>query len=168
MVKHIELTQGKIAVVDDADYDSLCQHSWYYYKYAKENTGYAARMQWQPDKQYQRKVLMHREIMGDPPGQQIDHRDGDGLNNTRANLRIVSKHENNYNRRPNRQASSIYKGVYRRGQRWKAQIRVNGRGIQLGTFSDERQAARAYDDAARQYQGQFAYLNFPEEHGEHK
>lgn len=107
-------------------------------------------------------VSMHRMIMGEPKGKVVDHRDGSRLNNRRSNLRICTPAQNTRNRRGWGRVSK-YKGVYfyRRLNKWKAEISFNHRHIHIGYFIDEIDAARAYDKKAKEFFGEFAYLNFP-------
>jgi hypothetical protein len=162
MVKRIELTQGKVALVDDEDYEWLSKWSWCYFKYPKASTGYASRTDRSGGKQ--RKVLMHREILHAGEGEIVDHRDMDGCNNVRSNLRLASKSQNNANRYRQKNTVSRYKGLFRSGRKrpWGAQITVDGRRIRIGYFDTEEEAAMAYDAAARKYFGEFARLNFPD------
>jgi hypothetical protein len=108
---------------------------------------------------------MHREILGvTDPQVKVDHRNGDGLDNRRANLRKCVNGENIANGAKRRDGhSSKYKGVcwHRRDGKFQASIRVHGRTIYLGMFTDEVQAAQAYDVAARAFFGEFAKCNFP-------
>ena len=111
---------------------------------------------------------MHRMILGVTDSSlHVDHRDHNGLNNTRSNIRVGTPRQNSYNQRPKRGGSSQFKGVSlnKARSRWVAFIRIDGRNTQLGYFQDEEDAARAYDEAARKHHGEFAYLNFPEEGG---
>jgi hypothetical protein len=152
----IELTQGKHAKVDAEDYEILNEHKWY----AKRcvNHFYAHRRN-----EANRNVAMHRIIMKPPRGYCVDHINGDGLDNRRANLRIVTIAENNYNKRKSKNVrSSQYKGVSidKRTNRWRAIIYYKYRKISLGSYADEIDAARAYDEAAKELFGEFAKLNF--------
>lgn len=105
--------------------------------------------------------LLHRLIMNANPGQLVDHINGDPLDNRLENLRICSHAENMRNRKPN--GGRRWKGISRRGNGWRAHIKVNGRTICLGTYPTDVEAARAYDRAAIQYHGAFARLNFPQD-----
>jgi len=103
--------------------------------------------------------------MQPPPGMMIDHINGNGLDDRRANMRTCTNQQNMRNLRKRRSGSSIYKGVYydKRRRTWYARICHNGKNIHLGTFATEIEAARAYDRAARRLFGEFARLNFPDE-----
>jgi hypothetical protein len=112
-----------------------------------------------------RTIKMHREIMGAPDGVEVDHRDGDSLNNRRSNLRLATRQQNACNVRSARMCkSSQYKGVCWCAPKsaWRATIVVNKKQRHLGMFEDEAAAARAYDAAAQELHGDFARLNFPE------
>ncbi|MEW6206671.1 MAG: AP2/ERF family transcription factor, partial [Pseudomonadota bacterium] len=112
-------------------------------------------------------ILMHRLILNAPPGIQIDHIDMDGLNNTKANLRLATPQQNRCNRSKTRANTSGYKGVIQNKSAWKttkwiASIVVNRKRMYLGSFNTPEEAAYAYDNAAKQYFGEFARLNFPD------
>ncbi|MBN1125781.1 MAG: HNH endonuclease [Sedimentisphaerales bacterium] len=163
-VRQIPLTRGYFAMVDAQDYPRLARHKWYVERRA--NRCYAGR------RQKNRSVLMHREIMGLGPGQKdadgnvlvVDHMDRNGLNNTRANLRVCTHEQNLWNQK-GRGGRSRYQGVSRdkRSKRWCACITHQHRQIHLGYFDTEEQAARAFDGKARELRGEFACLNFAEE-----
>jgi len=106
---------------------------------------------------------MHRFILGPGPGE-IDHRNGDGLDNQKKNLRRASHKSNTWNsRKHTKKSASPYKGVHWRKARcrWYAFIRPEGKKIYLGSFGNQKEAALAYDKAAKRYYGEFARLNFP-------
>lgn len=161
-MKQIKLTHGKVALVDDADFDWLNQWKWYAHQH--RNTWYASR--------YFRYVgggkttiKMHREILGLKIGARglSDHRDGNGLNNQRSNLRICTAAENSQNRKPKKNTSSKFKGVsWHKGEgKWVVCIQHQKKMMSLGYFKDETKAARAYDKKAKELFGEFAWLNFP-------
>ncbi len=154
-IRFIPLTQGKVAIVDAADYQWLSMYKWNASE--SKNAFYARNSK-------RRRIYMHRFIMNAPPDKVVDHKDHNGLNNRRSNLRICSSAENLRNRRPNKKTSR-YKGVHwcKESRIWKAVIKFRGKKQNLGQFDNEIDAARAYDKAARQLFKEFAYLNFPEE-----
>lgn len=158
-MREIQLTRGKVALVDDRDFEAMSHYKWHARKgvrtwYAE---GHGHREDGAPTH-----LSMHRLIMGAPEGMQVDHIDGNGLNNTRENLRLCTRAENQFNRACSG-GKSKYKGVslHRNGKKWRAQIWFADKRVDLGLFIDEEDAARAYDEAARRLFGQFARLNFP-------
>lgn len=145
-MKEIKLTQGKVALVDDEDYEKLLKYKWY----AHNNNGrfYVIGTG---------KIKMHRKILNPPDDMYIDHIDHNGLNNQKSNLRLCNKSQNNQNLVSKRK----YKGVYYRGNRIGYQSTIGYKGEQhyLGCFKSEIDAAKAYNDAAIKYFGDFANLN---------
>lgn len=156
-MKKIKLTQGKVALVDDADYEWLNQWKWYYENKKNGKTGYAARVDGN------HKIFMHALILGTPVGLKSDHIDLDGLNNQRYNLRICTQAENMRNRGLDKNNKSGYKGVTFdvRSKKWQASLEILGKHISLGCFKDVIDAAKAYDKGAAKYFGKYARLNFP-------
>lgn len=110
-------------------------------------------------------ILLHRFILDAPDGMNVDHIDGDGLNCTRENLRLVTHAQNILNAGPRTTLTSRYKGVYwnKKQRVYMSRIQVDRTCHYLGRFDDPIEAARAYDRAARQLHGQYARLNFPED-----
>lgn len=153
-MKEIPLTQGKVAIVDDEDYEWLSQWKW-----CIDFRGYAIRYDYSTG--VQRVVKMHRAILADDlkPGLVCDHVNRDKLDNRRGNLRACTQSENNRNSTSRRGSSSRYIGVSAYRERWKAQIQLSGCKKSLGTFSCEQDAALAYNRAARELFGEFANLN---------
>ncbi|HUW14188.1 MAG TPA: HNH endonuclease, partial [Anaerolineae bacterium] len=153
----IPLTQNKVAIVDDADFEWLNQWKWCAHK---ERAGYyAIRGIWINGKT--RRVYMHRLILNLPPDMQTDHINGNGLDNRRLNLRVCTQSQNNANRRKWVSCSSQYKGITwdkLRGK-WQARINLNGEQKHLGRFDDEHEAAVAYNEAATKLFDGFARLN---------
>jgi AP2 domain/HNH endonuclease len=159
--RRIPLTKGKYAVVDPDDYPRLSEHKWHVTK--NTHTLYAKR---NPNKKKgTAPIYMHRCVLKVPPGMVVDHINHDGLDNRKANLRPATRAQNNrHTKKVDTKARSPYKGVYydRRDGLWYVRITCDGQTIHLGSFKDEIEAARAYDQAAKKYHGQFAGLNFPE------
>ena len=153
MTREIPLTQGRIALVDDADYEWLSQRKWCF-----EGRYAACRHEGH-------NTYMHRMILNAPRGAEVDHCDGNKLNNQRSNLRLTTRGSNvaNAPKRTARVYQSQYKGVYKNRKTWRVSFSVNGKSTDLGSFATETEAAKAYDAAARARFGEFAYLNFPEE-----
>ena len=153
-MKKIPLTQGKFAVVNDKDFTELSKFRWVAQK--ARRTWYAWRRA-----EGLKCIKMHRQIMNPPDDMEIDHKDGDGLNNTRTNLRICTRTQNSMNRPPFSNNTSGFKGVMwnKRAKKWKAQIHISGRSTFLGYYSCIIEAAKAYNKAAFESYGEFAYLN---------
>jgi len=155
-VRHIALTKGYFATVDAADYEWLSRYKWT--ALVTGSKVYAIRAE------KGKTILMHRQITNAPADKVVDHIDGNGSNNRRANLRLCTKAQNLYNSKP-RASRSQYKGVRydKRTQKWIAEITYLGKKHYLGSFDDEIEAAKAYDRQARKFFGEFARPNFLEE-----
>lgn len=160
-MKRIPLTKGFFALVDDEDFEKVNQFKWC--AGVKNNVVYAMRRiristgRWSTQK-------LHRFILGiTDPKIQIDHRDHDGLNNQRENLRVCTNRQNQQNVRKLTAwaTTSQFKGVCqrRRDNKWRSRIEVNGKREHLGYFNSEVEAAIAYDRAALQHFGEFAHTN---------
>lgn len=157
-MKKITLTQGKVAIVDDEDYTFLNQWKWCADK--SRNTFYAVRSCYKTGKKV--KILMHRLISKvTDPLIIIDHKDHDGLNNQKNNLRAGTSKQNSRNSRPIIGKSSSYKGVAwnKHSKKWQAYIKVNNSCKHLGYFNDEKEAAEVYNEASVKYFGDFGNLN---------
>ena len=161
--KKIPLTQGMFALVDDEDFKELSKHKWHIRK--KKYTFYArARIEIDGNRKL---VYMHRIIMDAPKDRQIDHKNGDGLDNQRSNLRFCTNGQNQHNRRKGK-GTSKYKGVHwlKDNKRWRASIGFNKKLINLGCYDNETDAAKAYDRKALELFGEFARTNFKESDNE--
>ena len=155
----LPLTQGKTALIDEADLPLVKHLSWHATHskgkwYAATNVGKGAK----------RRLLKLATLLMGSTG--VDHINGDGLDNRRSNLRVVTQAQNTKNRSKQRSAtSSPYKGVswhkHKQHNKWSAYITANGHRKHLGYFSDPVDAAKAYDSAARELFGEFAKLNIP-------
>jgi hypothetical protein len=151
----IPLTQGQFALVDDDDFEWLSRYKWAAYcalkRTHKKHCYYAYRGTRNGDKVQSH--FMHRVILNAPTGVLVDHRDGNGLNNQRANLRLCTRTQNIHNTATQRNSKSGLKGVLQSPSGlWRAVICI-------GTFRTRELAAAAYNEAAKQLRGEFAYLN---------
>lgn len=158
----LPLSDGNFVTVDTDDYPLASQFAWR--PLHCKNVTYA--VAWPRGQRKTRKVvLLHRILMDAQPGEEVDHRDGDGLNCTRQNMRRATREQNCRNQRRSSLNTSGYKGVHwdKARERWAAAIKHNGKNLHLGRFTDKESAARAYDAKARELGGEFARLNFPEE-----
>lgn len=154
---YMQLTQGFWAVLDAEDAYLVCGRDWH----ARKCSGpvYAV-ANGHPDENGKRgQIQMHRLIMGAPKGILVDHRDGNGLNNRRSNLRLATKAENARNKPAHRNNRSGLKGVHwsQVNRRWIALITHDGQKHHLGTFGTKEEASAAYEAAAIRLHGEFAY-----------
>ena len=160
--RKIFLGEGLYTIVDLSDYYLLNNFRWSA-KRDRRNI-YAVRFLNEPLKQATI-VSLHRIILNSPPNLLVDHKNGHTLDNRRENLRLATRSQNVHNKcKTQSKTSSKFIGVSlekRRG-RWDVRIRHEGKQIWIGTFDNEIDAARAYDEAAKKYHGEFARLNFPE------
>lgn len=161
----IPLTRGKFALIDSQDLELVSKFKWY----LSGGSGVEYACARNPRKlgfsQWGRSVKMHRVILGiTDPKIQVDHKDRDRLNNTRSNIRIVTKHQNMWNRIfTNNTLTSCYKGVSKRTRknglvRYVCKITAHGQTL-LSFYSNEHAAALAYNDLAKIHHGEFAILN---------
>jgi hypothetical protein len=146
----------KFAVVDAEDYECLSKYKWQAQRrktafYAKRKSNYKA-------------ITMHGEILAPPEGMICDHKNHNGLDNHRSNLRLCTQIQNQYNRRATKNSTSKCKVVsWSKGtNKWQASIKANGHSTYLGYFDNQMDAAVAYDRRAGELFGEFACLNFPQ------
>lgn len=157
-MKEIQLSQGKVALVNDEDFEWLNQWKWCAAK--RGQTFYATRLA--PGRKGA--IHMHQLLVGNGT-QRVDHKDGNGLNNQRLNLRPATHQQNMFNQRTYKNNTSGYKGVTWQKDcgKWRAQIGMDGKKQYLGLFTNPEDAACAYDAKASELFGKFARLNFPQE-----
>jgi len=159
-MKEIKLTQGKVALVDDEDYEHLSRFKWYASR--AKNNFYATRRGRPGLGEKRTTIFMHRIIIGTPENLDTDHEDGNTLNNQRYNLRSCTRAENDHNRRGYKANVSGYKGVTRSRRLhnpWRATIKFKNKTTPLGNYKTKEEAALAYNEKASELFGKFAYLN---------
>ena len=149
----IKLTQNKYALIDDKDFDLVSLYSWCFDK----SIGYAvARIN-------KKVVRMHRLILGLEVGEMCDHKNHNKLDNRRINLRLSNKSNNGANRTKQKNNTSGYKGVFLmkdgRKKKYMARMKFRNKDIFIGYFYTKKEAARAYNSSAKNYFGEYAYLN---------
>lgn len=159
MPRIVPLTRGFVCTISPEDWSRVRDYFWYAMTNKSGNTYAATNI---PGAAHT--LLMHRLLTNAPKSVKVDHKDGNGLNNVRRNLRLVSAAGNSHNSR-RRRGTSRFKGVYwyKLTNRWHAVICLNYKRRSLGYYHDEEQAARAYDEAARKLHGAHACVNFPKE-----
>ncbi len=156
MSREISLSRGKVAIVDDADYEWLSAFSWSVVG-PSDGTRLYARCKIRRNGQ-RKSVMMHRLIMGEPQSE-VDHRDGNKLNNQRSNLRLATHWQNGWNRKVQKNNSSGLKGAFfhKSAKRWHSTITVNKKTFRLGWFPSAEEAHNAYVQAAKVLHGEFAH-----------
>lgn len=160
---------GKFALLDDEDYEYINKFSWICSK--NKHNFYLARQGNKNDLcagMYKKTIFMHRVILNQLKGTIVDHIDGNGLNNQKSNLRIVTPSQNMMNRRKNKNTASDYKGVSLNKRKlrgkpysWMSTISINNKKMTIGRYDSQIEAAKAYDKKAKELFGEFAKLNFP-------
>jgi hypothetical protein len=166
-MKQIDLTRGAVAIVSDDDYYRVNQLKWRVFMTRTPGKFYAAHdcKKTINGIQFRWCILMHRFILNAPPHKQVDHRDNNGLNNTRKNLRLCTNTENSRAKKNKSFGkASRFRGVsWKKDKRlWRATIKAEQKNIHLGYFTNELDAARAYDAAAVKYYRDFSSPNFSE------
>lgn len=152
-VRKIPLTRGKFALVDAEDYESLIKHKWHFCgKYVATSLYKNGRKQ---------EIYLHRFVVNAEAGKDVDHKNHNLLDNRKENLRICTRRENKANTQGVKKNTSGFKGVgfFKATSKWRAYIKVNYKFISLGHYKTKREAALAYNKAARYYFGEYAYIN---------
>lgn len=162
-MKIMPLTQGKVAIVDDEDYEFLSKWKWQVHKSGGGNI-YAVRT----INNKGSKCWMHRLIIEAKKGQLVDHINHDGLDNRQENLRICTPSQNKMNQNPVKNWRGLPKGVTKNKHngRFKVKLSLNGKGYYFGTFDDLEDAAIMYDVAAQFFFGEYAGCNNLSSHQE--
>ena len=156
-MKEIKLTKGRVALVDDEDFEKLNRYNWYALNCNKENRFYVLRNILFNGKKGI--ALMHREILGSAKPLFVDHINGNGLDNRKENLRFVTPQQNQFNRKGcNKNNKLGIKGICwdKRGRGFRARIKINGKGIHLGCYKILSEAIQARSQAELKYFGEFA------------
>lgn len=163
-MKEIMLSGGKVALVDDGDFEYLNQWKWFASR--SKNNCYARRAYYPSGRNGPHiKYSMHRVIFEhnglDIENKQLDHINGNGLDNQKSNLRVATNTQNCHNRTHIKASDTPYKGIWYRSEigKWRSRIKVDGKFLLLGHFDTKEDAARAYNVAAIKYFGEFAKLN---------
>jgi hypothetical protein len=153
VVKTLHLSQGKTAIVDDEDYERVSSRKWHY------NCGYVKTNDYSNGHII---IKLHRFILNAPENMIVDHINGDKLDNRKENLRLCTQNENTKNARKRASATSKYKGVSfpKTRNKWQVQIQLNKKKMHVGYYTDEIEAAKAYDKKAAELFGEYAVLNF--------
>ena len=157
-MKEVPLTQGRVALVDDEDYELVSRYKWCAtHMHGKWYAIRSVNRDGKKTSEYMHIVIAQSR----GKGMTVDHINGDGLDNRRANLRMATMQQQSHNRAKSRNTLNLFKGITVNGKGWKAQSACDGRKYYLGTFATPQEAALAYDAKARELHGEFARLNFP-------
>ncbi|MES2408775.1 MAG: HNH endonuclease [Patescibacteria group bacterium] len=162
-MKKIKLTKNKYSIISDSDYRKVSQHIWHL------SNGYATYQKYDRITKKTQTWYLHWDIIGKPnKGYNVDHINGDRLDNRRSNLRICTAAENMRNRKLNKDNTSGFKGVvfYKVLNKWGSGIKFNGKFHYLGLFITKEEAAEVYNKKAKELHKQFAKLNIITKHKE--
>jgi len=150
--------RGKFVLVDDKNYQSLNRWKWCLHSKYATRTQFIRKVN---GKQITKTIRMHQQILKTPKGRQIDHVNGNKLDNRESNLRIATVSQNSYNRGPQKNSRSGLKGVYwhKCKEKWQVCIQAKRKFIYLGYYLDKYKAAEIYNEMAKKLHGKFARLN---------
>lgn len=152
-MKKIKLTgmyaDNKYALVDDRDYARCIKKSWHLSPEGRPRSSHKINGRW-------KLITIHRFILGFP-NSHIDHKNRNPLDNRRSNLRLCTRAQNAANSPP--KSKSGMKGVTKHHFKWATRIKVNQKDICVGLYKTKEEAAAAYNEAAKKYFGEFAWLN---------
>lgn len=157
-MKKIPLTKEQYALVDDEDFDYLVSWKWCF-----SSKGYAMRMEKRSETGRNKRgvIYLHRQVMKAENGTQVDHINGNPLDNRKSNLRLATHSENMRNRKLQKNNTTGYKGVWfnKKRKRYIATIKINGQSRTIKSAETAQEAAEAYNDKAIEIYGDFARLN---------
>jgi hypothetical protein len=146
-------------LISECDYERVIAHKWFLaFPFPDKKDGpYFAYRTSRPER---KKILLHRFIVNCPHGYCVDHVNCNTLDNRRSNLRICTQAENRFNSRKSKSNTSGYKGVSwcKNTKKWRAQIKLNGKQINIGRFDDPEEAYEAYVAASQKYHGEYGRL----------
>lgn len=161
-MRYIKLTKNKEAIVDNDDYEWLSKYNWCAKEHKNEGRFYAVRGE--GPRKTMKIIRMHRVILNAPKGSEVDHINGNTLDNRKSNLRIVSRNENAKNMKKHKDGLAKYKGVSKlsngKTNPWRARIWTDNKELSLGAYKTQEEAALVYDLAAILYFGAYAHTNF--------
>jgi len=155
----LKLTQGKVALVDEEDFERVSKYKWHYVDVssnrARTKAFYARALI------DGKNVYLHRLITNALKGKVVDHKNHDTLDNRKENLRICTRQENQRNCLKRSNNTSGFRGVSWRKQhkKWEAKIKYDGKTLHLGMYVDKNEAAKRWNEVAKTLYGEFAYLN---------
>lgn len=154
--KAMPLNKGVFTIVDESDYEWLSRWKWYL-----AEKGYAKRSAAKSEGIGHSAFFMHRIILNTPKGLMSDHINRNKLDNRRCNLRIVTHQQNGWNSGTKCNHTSKYKGVnfHKKSGKWQARIKLNRQETYIGIYETPEAAAMAYNDFARKYHGEWAFIN---------
>ena len=161
---YIDLNQGLQTIIDIQDFNIVNEYSGTWYAQVSK-VNYYVYIHVYDEINKRKRVALHRAIMQvNDSDVLVDHRNHQTLDNTRDNLRLCTNSENQMNSRMQINRSSQYKGVswQKQKNKWRAFIQFQKQSLYLGSFIDEIEAAKTYDDKAKELFGEYAFLNFPD------